>query len=238
MTSTSAPTPRQLAKLLGSPLRLGAADLPRTWQNPPHLRRIDELLLDLAAGVSRRLALFAPPRHGKSVLTSHYFPAWFLLTHPHKRVILASYEADFAARFEQYGDDLKVKTFQGAFVSAADYIQAQRQRRKLAQDMARTLAPFDVLLTAANFRPAPRIEQKARDSGEFFQRPNLTAIFNVTANPAISVCNGFAVEGLPLACQIAGKPFDERTVLRVAHAYEQATVWHKRRPALTEAIAA
>lgn len=46
-----------------------------------------------------RLLLFAPPRHGKSVLVSHYFPAWFLLTRPHKRVILTSYEADFAAQW-------------------------------------------------------------------------------------------------------------------------------------------
>ena len=53
----------------------------------------------MAAGRTRRLALFAPPRHGKSVITSHYFPAWFLLTHPEKRVILTSYEADFAAQW-------------------------------------------------------------------------------------------------------------------------------------------
>ena len=78
---------------------MGAADLPRTWKTPKHLARIDDLLIDLAAGVSRRLAVFAPPRHGKSVLTSHYFPAWFLLTHPDKRVILTSYEADFAAQW-------------------------------------------------------------------------------------------------------------------------------------------
>lgn len=149
----------------------------------------------------------------------------------------AVHEVEFVSRYAEYGADLKTKTFQGAFVSAADYIQAQRQRRKLAQDMTRRLAPYDVLLTAANFRPAPRIDA-ARDSATFFQRPNITAIFNVTGNPAISVCNGFSSGGLPLACQIAGKPFDETTLLRVAHAYEQATGWHKRRPALAEAQAA
>lgn len=69
------------------------------WQTPPHLGLINDLLLDAAAGVSPWLLLFAPPRHGKSVITSHYFPAWYLLTHPHRRVILASYEADFAAKW-------------------------------------------------------------------------------------------------------------------------------------------
>lgn len=88
---------RRLAEALRSPAGLGKADLPRLWQTPPHLRLIDDCLLDLAAGINSRLLLFAPPRHGKSVLTSHYFPAWFLLTHPDKRVILTSYEADFAA---------------------------------------------------------------------------------------------------------------------------------------------
>jgi aspartyl-tRNA(Asn)/glutamyl-tRNA(Gln) amidotransferase subunit A len=149
----------------------------------------------------------------------------------------AVHESEFASRFEEYGADLKTKTFQGAFISASDYIQAQRQRRKLAQDMARRLAPYDVLLTAANFRPAPRADA-TRGAATFFQNPNITAIFNVTANPAISVCNGFSSAGLPLACQIAAKPFDEVTLLQVAHAYEQATSWHKRRPALTEALAA
>lgn len=53
----------------------------------------------MAAQRGGRLLLFAPPRHGKSVLVSHYYPAWFLLTRPHKRVILTSYEADFAAQW-------------------------------------------------------------------------------------------------------------------------------------------
>lgn len=90
---------RRVGERLSSPARLGAADLPLAWKNPAHIALIDDLLLDLSAGLNRRLLLFAPPRHGKSVLTSHYFPAWFLLTHPDKRVILTSYEADFAAQW-------------------------------------------------------------------------------------------------------------------------------------------
>ena len=101
MTSSGANSrlARQLADRLGSPAALGAADLPLSWRTPPHLALIDGLLTDIAAGCRRRLLLFAPPRHGKSVLTSHYFPAWFLLTHPARRVILTSYEADFAAQW-------------------------------------------------------------------------------------------------------------------------------------------
>ena len=148
------------------------------------------------------------------------------------------HEAEFVANFAAYGDDLKSKAFQGAFIRAVDYLQAQKQRRKLARDMVRTVAQFDVLLTAANFRPAPRISNEPRDSGDSFQTPNITAVSNVTGNPTISLCNGFSSNGLPLAFQIIGRPFDEPNLLAVAHAYQQATTWHLRRPTLVETLAA
>jgi aspartyl-tRNA(Asn)/glutamyl-tRNA(Gln) amidotransferase subunit A len=56
--------------------------------------------------------------------------------------------------------------------------------------------------------------------------------FNLTGLPAMSVPCGFTSSGLPIGLQIAGKPFDEATVLRVAHAYEQQTDWHRRHPPL------
>ena len=58
-----------------------------------------------------------------------------------------------------------------------------------------------------------------------FTRP-----YNITGSPAISIPCGFSEAGLPIGLQLAGKPFDEVTVLRAAHAYEQATDWHRRRP--------
>lgn len=58
---------------------------------------LNRKLVDVAAGRIKRLMVFMPPRHGKSELTSRYFPAWYLGTFPDKRIILASYEADFAA---------------------------------------------------------------------------------------------------------------------------------------------
>jgi aspartyl-tRNA(Asn)/glutamyl-tRNA(Gln) amidotransferase subunit A len=150
----------------------------------------------------------------------------------------SAHEAEFVANFAAYGEDLKSKAFQGAFVRAVDYLQAQKQRRKLARDMVRTMAQFDVLLTAANFRPAPRVSTEPRAFGDFFQTPNITAVSNVTGNPTTSLCNGFSSKGLPLAVQIIGKPFDEANVLAVAHAYQQATSWHRRRPTLVETLAA
>ncbi|MDP6403537.1 MAG: amidase family protein, partial [SAR202 cluster bacterium] len=53
---------------------------------------------------------------------------------------------------------------------------------------------------------------------------------NITGSPAIALPCGFSDAGLPISLQLAGRPFDELTVLRAAHAYEQATDWHTRRP--------
>jgi aspartyl-tRNA(Asn)/glutamyl-tRNA(Gln) amidotransferase subunit A len=54
--------------------------------------------------------------------------------------------------------------------------------------------------------------------------------FNVSGIPTMAVCIGFGANGLPLAMQLAAKPFDEPAVLRVAHAYEKLTTWRSRRP--------
>lgn len=78
----------------------------RTWAPARHLRLLNQDLIDVAAGRCRRLLVCMPPRHGKSTLTSHYFPAWFLGRWPDKRVILASYEADFAAGWGRKARDV------------------------------------------------------------------------------------------------------------------------------------
>jgi len=67
------------------------------WQRPPHLRLLNQKLIDVAYGKCPRLLVTMPPRHGKSEICSHWFPVWYLSTFPQKRIILASYEANFAA---------------------------------------------------------------------------------------------------------------------------------------------
>jgi aspartyl-tRNA(Asn)/glutamyl-tRNA(Gln) amidotransferase subunit A len=62
-----------------------------------------------------------------------------------------------------------------------------------------------------------------------FARSNM-APFNMAGLPALALPCGFAPSGLPISLQLAGRPFDEATVLRAGHAYEQATEWHRRRP--------
>lgn len=85
-----------------------------TWICAPHLSALNLKLMAVARGEIKRLMVFMPPRHGKSTLISECFPAWYLGNFPDRRVILSSYEADFAATWgrkarnilEEYGKDL------------------------------------------------------------------------------------------------------------------------------------
>ena len=62
-------------------------------------------------------------------------------------------------------------------------------------------------------------------------RNSWTTPFNLAGSPAISVPCGFSADPvLPIGLQLAGRPFDEATVMKAAHAYQQATDWHTRRP--------
>ena len=65
-----------------------------------------------------------------------------------------------------------------------------------------------------------------------FTQPGYTSPFSVAGNPALSVCSGYNEAGLPFSLQIAGRLFEEATVLRAGDAYERATPWRQRRPAL------
>ena len=94
----------------------------------------------------------------------------------------------------------------------------------------RRLAPLSRL-----FGPAPcesRRDAAFNPLSEYYARPNYSRPFNLTGQPAVSLPCGFSTGGLPIGLQIAGRPFDEATVLRVAYAYEQATDWHTRSPEL------
>lgn len=88
---------KQLARL--SPAGFALLASGGRWQLAPHLALLNRRLVDLASGRSKRLLISMPPRHGKSELLSRYFPCWFLGLYPSKRVILTSYESDFAAQF-------------------------------------------------------------------------------------------------------------------------------------------
>ena len=139
----------------------------------------------------------------------------------------AVHEKVMRKRFADYGRMMRNRVVLGAFLGAGDYIQALRLRRELNNEMGAAMRDLDVLITGITPGEAPRIDEKL--GYESFQRP-LMMPFNVTGQPAMAVRCGLSRSGLPLSLQIAGKPFDEASVLHVGHAYEQATGWREIRP--------
>jgi aspartyl-tRNA(Asn)/glutamyl-tRNA(Gln) amidotransferase subunit A len=140
----------------------------------------------------------------------------------------AIHEDDLRKQSAGYGECARDRFLLGAYFSAADYINAQRCRRQLANEVKSAFEAFDVLITAATWDVAPPIDQVTKLA--LFERASLAAPFSLIGYPAIVVRSGFSEEGLPLGAQLIGMPFDEATLLRAAHAYEQATPWHDRRP--------
>jgi aspartyl-tRNA(Asn)/glutamyl-tRNA(Gln) amidotransferase subunit A len=128
-----------------------------------------------------------------------------------------------------YGAYGRHRLMAGAFVAAADYINAQRQRAKMVADLAETMKTVDVLVFPTARCPARPIGEDSMASG--FQ-PFFNRAFNVTGSPALSICNGFSEKGLPLALQIGGRPFEDALVLRVGSALEHALGTRSRRPAM------
>ncbi len=143
--------------------------------------------------------------------------------------LYAVHEPVLRRRIGDFGEDFLGRTLGALLISGADYVQASRWRRVLIAEMAPLYAKYDVFVTAAP-GPAPRLDSWRTIS--FWQKASLTTPFNVTGGPALAQCIGYTPDGLPLSMQIVGRPFDDATVLRVAHAYETATPWRARRPSL------
>jgi aspartyl-tRNA(Asn)/glutamyl-tRNA(Gln) amidotransferase subunit A len=130
----------------------------------------------------------------------------------------------------KFGTSVRRRMLEGAFLSAADYIQAQRARSVLNEQIRAAFSRVDLLATPTAPRPPEAFE--GLDPNEQNLRPNFTNPFNLTGLPAISVPCGFTQANLPVGLQIVAPPFEEATALRMAYAYEQATEWHHRRPPL------
>jgi aspartyl-tRNA(Asn)/glutamyl-tRNA(Gln) amidotransferase subunit A len=121
---------------------------------------------------------------------------------------------------------------QGEAVGAAAYIQRRRELDQARHAAPGLFAQVD-LLVAPTLPVLPVLIADARDDEESVALFSHDARpFNTYGLPALTVPCGFAKNGLPIGLQIVGPPSGEAAVLRLAHAYEQATDWHTRRPAL------
>ena len=140
----------------------------------------------------------------------------------------AIHRSDVIATPEKFGYTTRRRFQLGAFLTAEQYLRALRFRRKLQLDTKAAMRGYDLML-AANHHGAPE-KLENPPIFHFFGKPSLTMPFNVTGQPALTVCCGFGADGFPLAFQLAGRAFDEASVLAAGAAYERATTWRTKRP--------
>ena len=136
-------------------------------------------------------------------------------------------------RPQDIAHDNRIGYMVNAILPSTYYYKAVQLRTLLRAQVLRTLEDVDLLLLPTVGVPAQPLTPDPQITGpENVNRTPylLTTVPSLANLPALAVPCGFSDEGLPLGMQIAGRPFDEATVLRAGHAYEQATEWHTRRP--------
>lgn len=138
-------------------------------------------------------------------------------------------------RPEDLGADVRGRLRLGALTPAVDYIKAQRARSAYNAQFDAAMERYDLLLAPTVPVGAPAIDQEVEVIGD--RRENvltllsrLTRPFNLTGQPTISVPCGFTSEALPIGMQLAGRQWEEATVLRAGRAWETAAGWHRHRP--------
>ena len=135
-----------------------------------------------------------------------------------------------------FGDEVKRRIMLGTYALSAGYydayyLKAQKVRTLIKRDFEKAFGQYDVLVTPVSPTVAFKIGEKVDDPVQMYLSDVCTLPINIAGVPAISIPAGF-VNGLPVGMQIIGKHFSEEMLLRVAYAYEQATPWHTKKPAL------
>ncbi len=141
------------------------------------------------------------------------------------------------SRQEGFGDEVKRRIMLGTYVLSKGYHddyygKAQRVRTLIKNDFDKAFKNFDAIITPTSPTVAFNLGEKTEDSLKMCLSDVFTISANLAGIPGISIPCGFNKNILPIGLQILGKPFDEKTILRIAYAYEQNTEWHKRRPGI------
>jgi aspartyl-tRNA(Asn)/glutamyl-tRNA(Gln) amidotransferase subunit A len=140
------------------------------------------------------------------------------------------------SRSRGFGSEVKRRIMLGTYALSsgyydAYYLKAQKVRTLIKQDFDEVFKKYDVVIGPTAPTTAFKLGSQTEDPLTMYLNDILTIPVNLAGIPAVSIPCGFA-EGLPVGLQIIGKEFDESTVLRVAHAFEQNTDYHKEQPQL------
>jgi len=185
--------------------------------------------------------------------TKYAVPAYYLLASSEASSNLARFDgvrygvrADNAenlldlymeSRSQGFGAEVKRRIMLGTYALSSGYYdafykKAQQVRTLIIQDFEEIFANFDIVLHPTTPCPAFKLGEKMSDPVQMFLEDICTVTVNLAGLPAISVPCGFSDNGLPIGLQMIGKAFDESTILRAAHAYEQSTNLFPSKPQL------
>jgi aspartyl-tRNA(Asn)/glutamyl-tRNA(Gln) amidotransferase subunit A len=148
-----------------------------------------------------------------------------------KTPLIDMYEA---TRNRGFGKEAKRRIMLGTYSLSAGYYDAyylrgQKVRTLIKKDFDAAFANVDAIIAPTAPTTAFKIGEKVNDPLSMYLSDIYTISANLSGIPAISVPCGFGKNGLPIGLQILAKPFDEEMLLRIAHAYEQKTEWHRRK---------
>lgn len=140
-------------------------------------------------------------------------------------------------RADGFGNEVKRRIMLGTYALSAGYydayyLKAQRVRTLIKRDFDEAFKKVDVIMAPTAPEVAFRLGEKTGDPIKMYLSDVLTIPCNIAGLPGISIPCGFSADGLPIGIQVLGKPFDEGSVIHVAHAYEQHAGWKERRPPL------
>jgi aspartyl-tRNA(Asn)/glutamyl-tRNA(Gln) amidotransferase subunit A len=135
------------------------------------------------------------------------------------------------SRSQGFGTEVKRRIMLGTYALSsgyydAYYVKAQKVRTLIMRDFIQAFEGVDVILTPVAPTPAFKIGEKINDPLQMYLSDIFTIPVNLAGTCAMSIPAGFSQDSLPIGVQLIGKPFGEETILRAAHAFEQATAWH------------
>ena len=144
-------------------------------------------------------------------------------------------EMYMTTRQEGFGPEVKRRIMLGTYALSAGYYdayygKAQAVRTLIRRDFEAAFQEVDLIVTPVMPTPAFKLGEKVADPLQMYLSDIYTISVNLAGIPAISLPCGFSKAGLPIGLQIIGRAFEEETVLRAAHAYEQATMWRTKKP--------
>jgi aspartyl-tRNA(Asn)/glutamyl-tRNA(Gln) amidotransferase subunit A len=247
-TSANVPVP-DFTSLLGQDIKGVRLGIPKEY----FIEGIDREVGDAVQAAIRKLeSLGAVPVEISLPHTGYAVAAYYILATSEASSNLARYDgvryglrADgedlidmyMKTREQGFGAEVKRRIILGTYALSSGYYdayykKAQQVRTLVRNDFEKAFEGVDAIVTPTTPTPAFRIGEKMADPLQMYLTDIFTISVNLAGVPGISVPCGFTSSGLPVGLQIIGKHFDEESVLKVAHAYEQDTEWHKRRPNL------